>query len=970
MFAQEYIYTQFTTADGLPSSEVYHVYQDSKGYIWFATDNGVSRYNGYEFENFDTNDGLATNSTSEIYEDYRGRVWFIGMNLKLSYYTKNEIVKFKYNTKLTSLFNRGEVPLKSSFYIDSLNNIYISVIKHGIYKIDREGQIKKIHELNHKIEFYTQFRNNVISAWNFKPKENIKIEVFNDNHSIELTKKTNELTLSSNHVFAIFKNNNTLIITIGKGIYELDGTTIKLIKRTENYIQYFHQEKDGDIWICYRNGGAEVFMDKNSINKNPHLFFKHHNVSSVLKDKRSGIWFTTTDNGVYYLPSKTIRRYNWDNVSSISNCNNLIYLSYKSHIVSELSLGSNSFKVHTFPNEIINYVLHDTLKHITYLGSPSWFYLLNDKDRVQVVKNNHHKIDYVNIGHTYFNVHSMLVDSNYLWIIGGTGFFKLQNNQVLFDSRLDKNFMMRVNAICKIDSSIYLGTEKGLWKFQNYKLNSFSNTNELLGKRVLDIKRKNNSLIIATKGAGILIKNGSAIKQITKANGLNNNTINCLLIEDSVLWSGSVNGLNKTILNDKKGNLVFENTTSIPELSEFEIRQMILIDNKLYLATNKGLIEFTKDSISQFMNEVPLYITTIKTNDKQKPITQNLIFAHDENNLQINYEALYYKRPNALKYRYKLIGLDKDWVYTKERHARYYYLAPGSYKFIVEVQDESRSWKRNHAKICFKITPSIYQTSSFKIAIILLTITMLSLYIKARQKSNKYKLILKQNVYNYMNQAMKAQIHPHFIFNTLNSINKYILLNNKREASMYLTKFSKLIRKVLEHSRTESISLAEELYALELYLSIESIRLKDKFTYSINVAENLNPLAVKLPSLLLQPFVENSIWHGIQSLDKKGVIKVKISQKESNLEAEIIDNGIGRAKAIEIMQSKQSSNKSVGIKITYKRLELLAKKLNRQAKIEYTDLYSKGKSIGTKVKISLPLIFDENIEDSLFENIS
>ncbi|NJO87587.1 MAG: hypothetical protein HC831_00455 [Chloroflexia bacterium] len=174
--------------------------------------------------------------------------------------------------------------------------------------------------------------------------------------------------------------------------------------------------------------------------------------------------------------------------------------------------------------------------------------------------------------------------------------------------------------------------------------------------------------------------------------------------------------------------------------------------------------------------------------------------------------------------------------------------------------------------------------------------------------------------------------------------------------------FSKLIRKVLEHSQTENITLAEELYALELYLSIESIRLKDKFTYSINIAEDINPLAIKLPSLLLQPFVENSIWHGIQPLDKKGVIKVKISRKESNLEAEIIDNGIGRAKAIEIMHSKQSGNKSVGIKITYKRLELLAKKLNRQAKIEYTDLYSKSKSIGTKVKISLPIISNENIE--------
>ncbi len=118
-----------------------------------------------------------------------------------------------------------------------------------------------------------------------------------------------------------------------------------------------------------------------------------------------------------------------------------------------------------------------------------------------------------------------------------------------------------------------------------------------------------------------------------------------------------------------------------------------------------------------------------------------------------------------------------------------------------------------------------------------------------------------------------------------------------------------------------------------LHLSIEAIRLKDKFTYSINVDEDIDPLAVRLPSLLLQPFVENSIWHGIQPLDKKGVIKVKISQKESNLEAEIIDNGIGRTKTIEIMQSKKQNNKSAGVSITYKRLELLVKNLTVRQKL-------------------------------------
>ncbi len=970
LFAQEYIYKHFTTADGLPSSEVYHVFQDSKGYIWLATDNGVSKYNGYEFESFDMNDGLATNSISEVYEDHEGRIWFIGMNTKLSYYKNNKIVKFKYNNKFSSLFNYGQVPLKSSFYVDSLDNIYIGVVRGGVYKINTIGQIKRKHDRPHYIELYKPIDDKIIASYRYTSTKDIEIEIYNDSSSVKLMAGIDEDIISGNHVFAVKESEKSMLVTVSNCVFRIKNNKIELLKEANKFIQFLYKDYNGNFWICYSSGGVEKLSTRNGLISESQFFFKKENISSVLLDNNNGLWVSTLKKGVYYLPSKALKRLSTKNVIDISPCTKSIYFIDGSDTVSNLSLENKTVRCNVINSEINKCIFHDTVTHNTYVGSRNWTYFIRKDEKVEVVKNNHHTINPRDIGHTYFNANTMLMDGDSLWIAGGNGFFKLINNKVIIDSRFDKNFIMRVNAICKIGSSIYFGTEHGLVKFENGKINTFAIKDSLLGKRILDIVRKNEQLILATKGAGILFKNKNNVKQITKKHGLNNNTVNCLLLIDNVLWSGSANGLNKTVLSEKNGELLPVNTISIPELNGFEIRKIVLVGKKIYFATNEGLIEFEPGFQTFIMEQVPLHIINLKTNNVSREVKNNMMFSYDENNLQINYEALYYKRPNAVNYRYKLIGLDKNWVYTKERQARYYYLNPAKYTFIVEVQNENKEWVTNSAKIDFEIIPAFWQTIYFKIAVTLLIFSGLLLLFKARQISSKHKLHLKQQVYNYMNQAMKAQIHPHFIFNTLNSINKFILTNNKRSASLYLIKFSKLIRKVLEHSQKENILLADELSALELYLSIEAMRLKGSFTYSVKIGEDVEVNNVLTPSLLLQPFVENSIWHGIQPLDKKGVIKIRISRNGTNLEAEIIDNGVGREKAGEIMQKRYPNKKSAGIRITRKRLDLLAKKLNSQTNVEYTDLYSRNISIGTKVKISLPLISIEKSENNNLETIN
>jgi len=194
------------------------------------------------------------------------------------------------------------------------------------------------------------------------------------------------------------------------------------------------------------------------------------------------------------------------------------------------------------------------------------------------------------------------------------------------------------------------------------------------------------------------------------------------------------------------------------------------------------------------------------------------------------------------------------------------------------------------------------------------------------------------------------------LFNALNSINNYILSNNKNEASKYLTKFSGLIRLVLENSKREYVSIYEEVKANKLYLDIESCRLKNKLDYDFIIDKSIDQFSVKVPALLIQPFLENAIWHGIQPLDKKGEISVTISKKELFLQIEVIDNGIGRKKSREINKNNKLKKHSMGIEISWERVKVLEQLYKKGVNIEYQDLHDKTEAVGTLVRISIPVI--------------
>ena len=249
---------------------------------------------------------------------------------------------------------------------------------------------------------------------------------------------------------------------------------------------------------------------------------------------------------------------------------------------------------------------------------------------------------------------------------------------------------------------------------------------------------------------------------------------------------------------------------------------------------------------------------------------------------------------------------------------------------------------------------------------VILTVSILSIAllgliifrnILLRRKNEKLQSNRKQG--ELQQQSLRAQMNPHFLFNSLNSINRFILQNNKSQASEYLTKFSKLVRFILQNSEAELIPLDNEIESLKLYLELEVLRFEYHFEYKISVDENIETDVTKVPPLIIQPYVENAIWHGLMHKEEIGQLDIELSQENKFLFIRITDNGIGRKKAAELLSKSATRHKSMGLKITEQRIAVMHRSSEKKPSITINDLVNPdGSAAGTEVIMQIPLKYD------------
>jgi hypothetical protein len=975
LFSQDPFYKHYNVDNGLPSNEVYHAIQDSKGYIWFATDNGVSRYNGYEFKNYSEKEGLAGNVIFYMYEDYKQRIWFVSYSKQLSYFENDSIYHYKYNYLIDNNLRNDNIFLTTSFYVDSTEKVWFGTYSQGIFCIDKNGIIANDYD-SLKIQI-RQIGNQTLTGTNsfsmrlyfesYKNADMPKLGIVYYNDSIKKNISFDEEVVFAPHWYSMLLQEDQILLSSGKELILIKDSILSR-KTFDFVIPWVGKDRNSDFWLSKVNGGVSQYK-KCNLNNEPINYLNEKSVLSVFVDKDKAVWITTRD-GVYYYSSIYIKHIGSKDmpnkkVSSLErgNKNDIWWIESGSDISCMANGHINTFNSKKCKD--------------SYLQGLNYY---PDKDRMlffgnlifgYIEKGKYNKLTdfkYVHRTDTHKTIscrQSVQINDTLSWYVHPLGQINILS-KVLYPQAFGKRLYDEKHLCIKQieHHAVYLGTLKGLWKSKQGTEEFLGLDNSLLKNRIDEVELdEEGNLWIASKGIGVIFHNQDTTYLISMDNGLSSNAVSSLSIDDNIVWAGAMNGLNKIYVEDKsKAKYTIENLYKYHGLASNVVNDVLVVDDTVFVGTDNGFCYFNKKDIVLNTNEVPVYFTNISISERDTLVQDLYSLQHSQNTINIEFIGLNYRIPGEIKYKYRMLGVEEKWIETTGQMARYPLLQPGKYQFELLAMNENGKWNKEAIAIEFIIAKPYWQTWWFYSLLIFIPLLIVSsilfLFYEMRLKESKKRNHLRNNLNKLKQEALAQQMNPHFIFNTLSSIQYYINENDKDASNKYLTKFSRLMRMTLNNTYQKDISLQEEIDALEIYIELEQLRFDGSFRYSINQIDDINPSQYRVPALLLQPFVENAIWHGIMHKEgKSGEIQITVAKREDYLLCKIKDNGIGREKSAEINRQKKKTHKSLGVKITESRLKLINLYFGGKLQINYKDLKDRnGNAKGTEVCIHLPII--------------
>ncbi len=440
------------------------------------------------------------------------------------------------------------------------------------------------------------------------------------------------------------------------------------------------------------------------------------------------------------------------------------------------------------------------------------------------------------------------------------------------------------------------------------------------------------------------------------------------------------------IIFDKKGNILvstqngpsvllkdqvrftsLQSNHLLPGFNQYSSDLYISDDENIYFGILGKSIKWRLDSLISIVNRPLLYFQSIKIRDKEYYDTvdldtlRSLTLAYYNNNVIVTFVALDYAAPEAIQYAYKIDGLTNDWVPCgNTRSLSFSRLAPGNYRLLIRATNGLGIAAQQELNLKIIIDPPFWERWWFIFICLVTVAVILAIAVRYRIKGIRNQEKIKSD-YNKMlaeveMKALRAQMNPHFLFNCLNSINRYIVVNDSLKASSYLTKFSKLIRLILDNSSSDTATLENEINLLKLYVEMETMRFDGKYTYEITIDTQLATETINIPSMIIQPYVENAIWHGLLNKGYKGRLLLQVALIEpGKLKVIIEDDGIGRQKANELKSKSALKQKSHGMQITNDRIKAINQLYATGAQVMIEDLYTDNKECcGTRVQLIIP----------------
>ena len=938
LLGQNFFFRQYIASDGLPSNVVYSFDQDSHNLLWLGTGNGLCYFDGNVFKNYSIEDGLINNLVYSLTVDHLDRKWMSTLARKPSYFENG----------------RGKVPA----WADT-----ISVSNY----------------LFHSVDTFLWFSGRDIKQTSrYRPLGQITSDLqFLEYPDLEITRGAYGIRVDS---VLYFTNNSTLVKYQNKEFSAIEGMEVPLILefcqalghglickdrtvRNTNRIVYIDlEQKKLNYWDHleeYTNNNTinAILVDSKNqlwIGMNQGILFikdwqakqtavkllEHVFVSDIYEDHENNIWVGTEGNGIFFLVSSIVQ-----SLKKIDEGENRIIRTMETSQDGRIFLGFTDGSIEVYDQKL-------ELIFSKKLAESRIVDIIPRQDKLWVACNNEvYELDknFKELG-TYrskFPIKSLgwLGDQLYVFsykieVLVGQ---QIQLKNAPIRSRIYSNYTLN-------DSTILLGTTEGLYHLSGEQVRPLASKEIFSDVRGL-AQDANGQIWVATAGQGIFIlAQEKMIRHITENDGLSSNICTHLYLDEEYAWVSTNDGINKVDLNTFQIQGIGEQDG----LSNKEIKYLSKSNDLLVAASSNG-VDLIPDTIRSFSATPSLFIEHIVAEGDTLAPAEKYALPYNQNDLFIQIQGISYKSLGDLTYAYQLVGLDKNWIETTSQTLNWSAIPPGNYTLQIRVKGRNGKWSEIE-KITFKIDQPWWQKPWFLI-LSLLAISGLLIYIYRRQKLNYQKETeIQKRMQKLQLNALRAQMNPHFMFNALSSIQEYINRSDLKAANQFLSRFASLVRSVLNHATREKISLQEEITQISLYLKLENLRFNQKIAVDLSVDPLLNPLKTYIPTMLIQPFVENALVHGL--FHKKGDKSLHISftsVQAGIIECQIRDNGIGRKKAAIINRGKRYKSNSIGIPITKDRLQLILAPEFKDKAITIIDMEDNNKeSQGTIVKILIP----------------
>lgn len=1000
----------------LSQNTIHCLLQDSRGFIWIGTWDGLNRFDAYSFKIFrpdysDPEYSISNETVNDLKEDIYGNIWVAtdkGLN-KYSYYDNT------FESYLYSFINQNSLPSDSVSCIetDNMGRLWIGTNRGlGVFDQRKKTFLTYRHNPYNNATIPSNLINHLMikgsTLWISSPNglaslnlKSAKIKTFNNVlcpdircNSINAVLEGNDDTLfvASNYGFAVFeedvnawyyfedvvdapvgikltslmddKNGNIWIGTVNLGIYiyNIANRSFNHIYSTYDYkyglsnnaILSFLVTQNGNIWVGSWHG-----LNKYS----PYSYkFDHYRISGQEFDNNYNlVWsFTELENG------------------------NLLVGTENGLIEFDIELQTlKPFAAQNFEKKMIRALFTDVDNKIWVGTFDEGVYVINQNGKIlqhiEVAEN-------ALAGHQVWRI--MQDSKENFWIATLNGLSKIDAKTGEFTNFISPGYesikTISNNMITSILEDrygvIWIGTYSGLNRFDPKSQSFFvfrnipNDENSLSNDKIFSIYEDSDGIIwIGTMGGGLNRYNRKtgSIERIGIKDGLADNVIYDI-IEDSndFLWLTSNKGLMK--YNKKNAQVVNYDINDGVQSHEFNLGAAYkLNDGRIAVGGMNGFNLFQPEKIIQNYQIPEIVFTEFKIFGKPYGLYlsdgDTVELNYNKNFFSISFSALDYTSPSKNKYAYRLNKYDKDWVYTdaSSRTAEYTDVKPGEYVFQVKASNSDGVWNEEGISLLIIVKPPFTQTWMFRGLLILVIVLSTYIFIKSRvNKARKRSeveikmLNIEKDMFELEQKALRLQMNPHFIFNSLNSIQSFIIQNDTDLAIGYLARFSKLMRLILATSRESFIPLEDEVALLEHYLELESLRFSEHFNYDIFIDPVLDAEFTGIPPMIIQPYVENAIIHGlINKKDKKGMLKITVWDKKNHVLCIVEDDGIGREKAMEIKKLDGLNQKSQGIMITKERLEILNRRNKDKISVEIIDLYDKNaQASGTRVRLKIPVI--------------